>query len=380
MKKAVLSFLLIGLPLHAIGLRHDVSEEASLAAARRFAPVVVDINVPYRTDPKRRGGNGNGTLIAPRWVLTAAHIASRVMAGHERSRVSGEHSVTINGRDYVVQRIVLHPDWRTPEDIPTDIALIQLAQPVSGVEPVPLYASKDEQGKMVTLVGTGTFGRGDKGPIADAPTRMRAVTNMVDEVVEESISFDYDAPSAKDATPLEGVSGTGDSGGPAFIETNGRVYLAGVSSLQNDLGFGEGRYGAREFYVRVSHYKPWIDSVIGGGETEKILAAAIDYGEGWYSGDAARMERALHPDLAKRIAARDKVEHMTAAELIAGTRSGGGSRTPKAKQIVNARLLDHFGNAASVRLEMGGWIDYMHLAKFNGEWKIVNVLWEMKPR
>lgn len=115
-------------------------------------------------------------------------------------------------------------------------------------------------------------------------------------------------------------------------------------------------------------------------ETAKILAAAIDYGEGWYAGDAARMERALHPDLAKRIAEHGKVDSMTARELVDATRSGGGKKTPQAKQVVKARLLDRFGNAASVRLEMGGWIDYMHLAKFNGEWKIVNVLWELKPR
>ncbi|HEX8255856.1 MAG TPA: nuclear transport factor 2 family protein [Thermoanaerobaculia bacterium] len=115
-------------------------------------------------------------------------------------------------------------------------------------------------------------------------------------------------------------------------------------------------------------------------EHAKIIAAATDYAEGWYAGDAARMERALHPDLAKRIAKNGGVDSMTARELIEGTRAGGGKRTPKAKQVVNVKVLDRFGNAASVRLEMGGWIDYMHLAKFNGEWKIVNVLWELKPR
>ncbi|HYO78324.1 MAG TPA: nuclear transport factor 2 family protein, partial [Thermoanaerobaculia bacterium] len=115
-------------------------------------------------------------------------------------------------------------------------------------------------------------------------------------------------------------------------------------------------------------------------ETAKIIAAATDYGEGWYAGDAARMERALHPELAKRIAKNGRVDSMTARELVEGTRSGGGKKTPKAKQLVVARVLDRFGNAASVRLEMGGWIDYMHLAKFDGEWQIVNVLWELKPR
>jgi hypothetical protein len=118
----------------------------------------------------------------------------------------------------------------------------------------------------------------------------------------------------------------------------------------------------------------------GMTDEQKIRAAALDYAEGWYAGDAARMTRALHPDLAKRIAQKGAVDHMTAQELIAGTRSGGGKNTPKAKRLAKVKILDIFGSAASVRLEMSGWIDYMHLAKFGSEWKIVNVLWELKPR
>ena len=115
-------------------------------------------------------------------------------------------------------------------------------------------------------------------------------------------------------------------------------------------------------------------------DEQKIRAVALDYAEGWYAGDAARMTRALHPDLAKRIARNGVVQKMTAQELIDGTGSGGGKNTPKAKQLADVKILDVFGNAASVRLEMGGWIDYMHLAKFGSDWKIVNVLWELKPR
>ena len=37
------------------------------------------------------------------------------------------------------------------------------------------------------------------------------------------------------------------------------------------------------------------------GDKVAIREAVLDYIEGWYSGDPARMERALHPDLAKRI-------------------------------------------------------------------------------
>ena len=43
-------------------------------------------------------------------------------------------------------------------------------------------------------------------------------------------------------------------------------------------------------------------------------------------------------------------------------------------------ILDVFGNAATVRLEMRDWIDSLHIAKVGGEWRIVNVLWEKKPK
>ena len=113
-------------------------------------------------------------------------------------------------------------------------------------------------------------------------------------------------------------------------------------------------------------------------DRDEIRRVALDYAEGWYAGDADRMAGALHPDLAKRIAKGDKVEHMSAERLIEGTRRGSGKNTPKERQLADVRILDVFGNAASVRLEMSGWIDYMHLAKVGGEWKIVNVLWELK--
>ena len=112
----------------------------------------------------------------------------------------------------------------------------------------------------------------------------------------------------------------------------------------------------------------------------KIRRAALDYAESWYAGDPEQIRRALHPDLAKRIAKGDGVDHMTAERLIASVAAGYGKKTPIEKQLKNVKILDVFGNTASVRLEMSGWIDYMHIAKFGDDWKIVNVLWEMKPK
>lgn len=119
-------------------------------------------------------------------------------------------------------------------------------------------------------------------------------------------------------------------------------------------------------------------------DTELIKQAALDYIEGWYEGNAERMERALHPELAKRIVRTDPkgrsgLGQMGAMTLVQSTRAGGGKTTPKEKQQKDVTVLDIFGNTASAKVVASEWIDYMHLAKWNGRWVIVNVLWEMKP-
>src|ERR1044072_37878 len=114
-----------------------------------------------------------------------------------------------------------------------------------------------------------------------------------------------------------------------------------------------------------------------------IKQTALEYVEGWYEGNPERMERALHPDLAKRIvrtdpkSGRSRLDHMGAMSLVLGVRAGGGKNTPKEKQTKEVYILDVFGNTASVKAVMSDWIDYLHIAKFSGRWVIVNVLWEL---
>ena len=121
-------------------------------------------------------------------------------------------------------------------------------------------------------------------------------------------------------------------------------------------------------------------------EEAAIRATALDYVEGWYTADAARMERALHPELAKRIVntnpqnKRSILGQQSAMTLVQSTRNGGGKDTPPEQMQKDVVILDIFQNAASVRATMSGWIDYMHMAKWNGRWVIVNVLWEQKPQ
>ncbi len=115
-----------------------------------------------------------------------------------------------------------------------------------------------------------------------------------------------------------------------------------------------------------------------------IKQTALDYIEGWYEGNPERMERALHPELAKRIVrtnqGNSRLDQMSAMSLVQGTRRGGGKNTPAEKQQKDVTILDVYENAASVKVVASDWIDYLHMARFNGRWVIVNVLWELKPQ
>jgi hypothetical protein len=120
-------------------------------------------------------------------------------------------------------------------------------------------------------------------------------------------------------------------------------------------------------------------------DSAAIRQTALDYIQGWYTGDGARMERALHPELAKRIVRSDslgnyRLDQQSAMTLVQGTRAGGGTQTPQANRLDDVRILDIFRNAASVRIDASNWVDYLQMAKWRGRWVIVNVLWELKPK
>jgi len=126
-------------------------------------------------------------------------------------------------------------------------------------------------------------------------------------------------------------------------------------------------------------------TTVSDADKAAITQTALDYLEGWYAADGERMERALHPELAKRIMrtnaqGQSRLEQMGAMTLVQYTKRGGGKNTAKDKQQKDVTILDVFGNTASVKAVAADWVDYLHVAKSNGKWVIVNVLWEMKPK
>ncbi len=122
-------------------------------------------------------------------------------------------------------------------------------------------------------------------------------------------------------------------------------------------------------------------------DKEAVRQAVLDYVEGIYNVEPARIERSVHPDLAKLGFARRRAEtayqpgeKMTFQQLveIAKTYNKAG-RLPKdaPKEIVIYEVVDQ---TATVKLTAVWGIDYMHLAKFDGQWKIVNVMWQSHPK
>lgn len=133
---------------------------------------------------------------------------------------------------------------------------------------------------------------------------------------------------------------------------------------------------------------PAVDAAVvalPASDQDAIRQAALNYANGWYSGDRARMESSLHDKLAKRAYLANKqgeryLLDMDKAYLLNGNQPENRQRYADASKRAEVEILDGFGNAATVKLRMDDWVDYMHVVRTEaGDWRIVNVLWELTP-
>jgi len=231
--------------------------------------VVDSTQIPYKL--------GSGVLIAPEWVLTAAHLLDPLLTIPEEDPVLLTE-VTFGNKAYHSVELFQHGDWDNNAYSGYDIGLIHLDEPVEGIRPAPRFRGTWEQGRLGIPVGFGMTGTGETGFVPGTYGDKRAGTNRVD-VFEAGdrrdarlLMVDFDNPDDRDdsvygspkPTGLEILSAAGDSGGGLFI---GRQ-LAGITSFVDNVdGSSNSDYGDMVGFTRVSHFNDWINEIMAGGPT-----------------------------------------------------------------------------------------------------------------
>jgi hypothetical protein len=162
---------------------------------------------------------GEGVLIAPRWILTSA------------ARSKAPARVRIGERDHAIQATYAHAE--------SGVALLLLKEEVTAAEATPIYRGADEAGKGVVIAGHGGDGR------------RRAGINTVDRV--DARTLEVRIKKGDDASDLQGALTPAEIGAPAYLQVEGRRFVAGIATTIA---------GDRETYARVSALADWIDGTM----------------------------------------------------------------------------------------------------------------------
>lgn len=201
---------------------------------------------------------------------------------------------TLDGTKYKADKIILHPLWNgnTNDRTGFDFAIIRLAEEVTTAGEQPyLYDGTQEEGKRVTFLGYGYRGTGEKGQDTNIDTHNKPAggVGLVESVVEakDPVPKTGDAGNyfgiwlpkedGSVANPIKengitepvsetaGILGSGDSGGPVWIETDSGWEIAGVNSN----GGGNAEYGKASWFPRLGYVKEWILSLVPTAQFRK---------------------------------------------------------------------------------------------------------------
>jgi hypothetical protein len=307
-----------------IGMRHDVPESSYLDLAANSSRYPVGPYPDFRPvaaigTTGRLGGfevTGSGTLVAPDWVLTAAHVVLSERRGRDFQDDLEVRFGTSASSPVFRAKVIRVATPVPPADLRpllgggsryseaqivraefSDLALLQLERPVPGIAPaLPDDSSEPLAERLVFIAGFGDAGCGDNPRSRSwrAADRKRAAQNILDRDVTRNphdpdqpggiVLFDFDngteerntlsrpakawerlfgtGPSSPLPTQLEGASYPGDSGGPAFTQIRGQWKVVAVS------GYGTGyppdrkrssiQYGDILVYTRVAAHAAWI--------------------------------------------------------------------------------------------------------------------------
>ena len=109
-------------------------------------------------------------------------------------------------------------------------------------------------------------------------------------------------------------------------------------------------------------------------DAEAITQTVLDYFEGWFDGDVGRMDRALHPELAKRRSG-EEIGLLTKARMLELTGQGYGAND-RGDGRVEVTVHDVYGDIATVSVDSVTYHEYLHLVRTPSGWQIANALWQ----
>jgi hypothetical protein len=119
-------------------------------------------------------------------------------------------------------------------------------------------------------------------------------------------------------------------------------------------------------------------------DLDAIRATVLDYFEGWFDGDAARMDRALHPGLAKHALGQDadrsdRLDVTTKHEMVEATSAGVGRGRDLSDRAIRIDVASVSGDIASVTVHSAVYVEFVLLARTSEGWRITGTLWRWAP-
>ncbi len=265
---------------HAVIILDSTFKKSGFAAAEQLAmqPAFQALmHLESELDVIDGSGVWIGNYRGHGYVLTAAHM---FVGGIE---ANGYTYVLRSGERFQGEKLFLHPLYRNKgnhDRTGFDLAVVQLSKEVTqaGAQPF-LYSGTKEYGGLLTFMGYGYRGIGSKGQmtIIDTKNRAAAAQGVVTKVVDAkkniqqqddagnyleiwlpkedgSLKDAHDAISTFPKTSLVGLLGSGDSGGPAWLQFNNDWVIVGINSD----GTGNAKYGDYSWFARISSVQEWL--------------------------------------------------------------------------------------------------------------------------
>lgn len=204
-----------------------------------------------------------GTIIADRWILTAAHCTQDdngvpISTSEMSVLVGATNRISGSGKSYSVKRYVIHENYNN-ETLSNDIAVLELDEQIDypNAEIISLISATDvangatDPGVMSTVTG---WGYTDAKEQQVSTVLQQVELPLVDNNVASDV-WGYLKPSILSAGYKNGNKDacSGDSGGPLVVDVNGEYKIAGIVS------FGSERCNTYGGYTRVSSFLSWIE-------------------------------------------------------------------------------------------------------------------------